>query len=97
MAPRYKELVFIFIKRYGEEVRTSTSTAHRRETVSAHCRLTGRKPAVGNSISHSHRHTRRRFVDGRPRGHLRAFGISRIRLCEMARAGELLGVRESSW
>jgi small subunit ribosomal protein S14 len=36
-------------------------------------------------------------VDGRPRGHLRAFGLSRIRLREMAHAGELPGVRKSSW
>ncbi|PWI43065.1 30S ribosomal protein S14 [Streptomyces sp. ICBB 8177] len=36
-------------------------------------------------------------VDGRPRGHLRAFGISRIRLREMAHAGQLPGVRKSSW
>lgn len=36
-------------------------------------------------------------VDGRPRGHLRAFGLSRIRLREMAHAGELPGVTKSSW
>ncbi|KAB7848331.1 30S ribosomal protein S14 [Streptomyces mobaraensis] len=36
-------------------------------------------------------------IDGRPRGHLRAFGLSRIRLREMAHAGELPGVRKSSW
>ncbi|WP_432574534.1 30S ribosomal protein S14 [Kineococcus sp. SYSU DK005] len=36
-------------------------------------------------------------VDGRPRGNLRAFGISRIRLREMAHAGELPGVTKSSW
>jgi small subunit ribosomal protein S14 len=36
-------------------------------------------------------------VDGRPRGHLRAFGISRVRLRAMAHAGELPGVRKSSW
>ena len=29
--------------------------------MSAHCQLTGRKPAFGNNISHSHRRTRRRF------------------------------------
>lgn len=29
--------------------------------MSAHCQLTGRKPGFGNSISHSHRRTRRRF------------------------------------
>ncbi|WUD71031.1 50S ribosomal protein L28 [Streptomyces sp. NBC_00510] len=27
----------------------------------AHCQLTGRKPGFGNSVSHSHRRTRRRF------------------------------------
>ncbi|GEB47484.1 MULTISPECIES: 30S ribosomal protein S14 [Streptomyces] len=36
-------------------------------------------------------------VDGRPRGHLRAFGLSRIRLREQAHAGFLPGVRKSSW
>ncbi|MFI0942828.1 30S ribosomal protein S14 [Streptomyces sp. NPDC021020] len=36
-------------------------------------------------------------VDGRPRGNLRTFGISRIRLRAMAHAGELPGVRKSSW
>ncbi|POX41977.1 50S ribosomal protein L28 [Streptomyces sp. Ru73] len=29
--------------------------------MSAHCQLTGRAPAFGNSISHSHRRTSRRF------------------------------------
>ncbi|NYI07395.1 50S ribosomal protein L28 [Allostreptomyces psammosilenae] len=29
--------------------------------MSAHCQVTGRKPAFGNQISHSHRRTRRRF------------------------------------
>lgn len=36
-------------------------------------------------------------VDGRPRGHFRTFGLSRIRLREMAHAGELPGVTKSSW
>ncbi|WP_432038878.1 30S ribosomal protein S14 [Streptomyces cucumeris] len=36
-------------------------------------------------------------VDGRPRGHLRAFGLSRVRMREMAHAGELPGVTKSSW
>ncbi|MCQ8193867.1 30S ribosomal protein S14 [Streptomyces rugosispiralis] len=36
-------------------------------------------------------------IDGRPRGHLRAFGLSRIRMREMAHAGELPGVTKSSW
>ncbi|UGQ15649.1 50S ribosomal protein L28 [Yinghuangia sp. ASG 101] len=29
--------------------------------MSAHCQVSGRKPAFGNAISHSHRRTRRRF------------------------------------
>lgn len=35
--------------------------------------------------------------DGRPRGYLRAFGLSRITMREMAHRGELPGVRKSSW
>ncbi len=29
--------------------------------MSAHCQLTGREPGFGNTISHSHRRTSRRF------------------------------------
>ncbi|GHF29266.1 MULTISPECIES: 50S ribosomal protein L28 [Streptomyces] len=29
--------------------------------MSAHCQLTGRKPGFGNSVSHSHKRTSRRF------------------------------------
>ncbi|MDD7916820.1 30S ribosomal protein S14 [Actinomycetospora callitridis] len=36
-------------------------------------------------------------VDGRPRGHLRAFGLSRVRMREYAHAGYLPGVTKSSW
>ncbi|MEV6767559.1 30S ribosomal protein S14 [Nocardia sp. NPDC051030] len=36
-------------------------------------------------------------ADGRPRGHLRKFGLSRIRVREMAHRGELPGVHKSSW
>lgn len=36
-------------------------------------------------------------VDGRPRGYLRAFGLSRIGVREQAHAGFLPGVRKSSW
>ncbi|MBO0608094.1 30S ribosomal protein S14 [Myceligenerans salitolerans] len=39
----------------------------------------------------------RDVVDGRPRAHLRKFGLSRIRLREMAHRGELPGVTKSSW
>ncbi|OBF14105.1 50S ribosomal protein L28 [Mycobacterium sp. ACS4331] len=29
--------------------------------MSNHCQVTGRQPGFGNSVSHSHRHTRRRW------------------------------------
>ena len=35
--------------------------------------------------------------DGRPRGYLRKFGLSRVRMREMAHRGELPGVTKSSW
>jgi len=36
-------------------------------------------------------------ADGRPRGYLRKFGLSRVRVRQMAHRGELPGVRKSSW
>ncbi|MEY3383479.1 MAG: ribosomal protein [Actinomycetota bacterium] len=39
----------------------------------------------------------RDLVDGRPRGVLSKFGVSRVRFREMAHKGELPGVTKSSW
>jgi small subunit ribosomal protein S14 len=36
-------------------------------------------------------------IDGRPRGHLHKFGLSRVRVRELAHRGELPGVRKASW
>jgi small subunit ribosomal protein S14 len=36
-------------------------------------------------------------VDGRPRGMLTKFGISRVRFRDMAHKGELPGITKSSW
>ena len=36
-------------------------------------------------------------VDGRPRGVLTKFGISRVRFRDMAHRGELPGINKSSW
>ncbi|MER6384615.1 30S ribosomal protein S14 [Streptomyces sp. NPDC001250] len=36
-------------------------------------------------------------LDGRPRGYLRTFGLSRVNLREQAHNGFLPGVRRSSW
>ena len=40
---------------------------------------------------------RRDAIDGRPRGVLTKFGISRVRFRDMAHRGELPGVTKSSW
>lgn len=39
----------------------------------------------------------RDVVDGRPRGHLARFGLSRVRFRAMAHDGQLPGVTKSSW
>jgi small subunit ribosomal protein S14 len=36
-------------------------------------------------------------IDGRPRGHLRKFGVSRLRVRQLAHNGQLPGVRKASW
>ena len=36
-------------------------------------------------------------IDGRPRGYLRTFGLSRINTRRLAHAGQLPGVTKSSW
>ena len=40
---------------------------------------------------------KRDAIDGRPRGHLSKFGISRVRFRDMAHRGELPGITKSSW
>jgi small subunit ribosomal protein S14 len=36
-------------------------------------------------------------ISGRPRGYLRAFGISRIEFRNLAREGKIPGVKKASW
>jgi small subunit ribosomal protein S14 len=36
-------------------------------------------------------------ADGRPRGYLRKFGLSRVRVRQLAHRGQLPGVRKASW
>ncbi|MBW3089052.1 30S ribosomal protein S14 [Bifidobacterium sp. 82T24] len=36
-------------------------------------------------------------IDGRPRGYLRKFAVSRVRMRDLAHAGNLPGVTKSSW
>ena len=39
----------------------------------------------------------RDLLDGRPRGYMRQFGLSRIQFREMASAGLIPGVKKASW
>ncbi|MGX6970080.1 30S ribosomal protein S14 [Vagococcus bubulae] len=36
-------------------------------------------------------------IDGRPRGYMRQFGLSRIHFRELAHKGQLPGVKKASW
>ncbi len=36
-------------------------------------------------------------ADGRPRGYLRKFGLSRVRVRQLAHQGHLPGIRKASW
>ncbi|GIH64548.1 30S ribosomal protein S14 [Microbispora siamensis] len=71
-----------------EIIRTGT-LRQRAEAV----RLLSRQPRDASAT----RVRNRDSVDGRPRGHLRTFGLSRIRFREMAHRGELPGIRKASW
>ena len=36
-------------------------------------------------------------IDGRPRGYIRKFGLSRLNFRELAHKGEIPGVKKASW
>ncbi|MEU3426221.1 30S ribosomal protein S14 [Streptomyces gardneri] len=69
--------------------RPSTPAADREAAV----RELGRQPRDASAT----RVRNRDAVDGRPRGHLRRFGLSRVRTRAQAHAGFLPGVRKASW
>jgi small subunit ribosomal protein S14 len=73
-----------------EIIRVPTSTADERTAALAEL---ARQPRDASPI----RVRNRDAVDGRPRGHLRKFGLSRVRVREMAHEGHLPGVRKASW
>ncbi|MUL47323.1 30S ribosomal protein S14 [Mycobacterium sp. CBMA293] len=60
---------------------------------SAAMRELARQPRDASAV----RVRNRDAVDGRPRGHLRKFGLSRVRVREMAHDGQLPGIRKASW
>ena len=85
------------VARYAERrtelkdiIRSSASTADQRSTAQAEL---ARQPRDASPV----RVRNRDAVDGRPRGHLRKFGLSRVRVRELAHEGHLPGVRKASW
>ncbi|MEV4331521.1 30S ribosomal protein S14 [Streptomyces sp. NPDC049597] len=85
------------VERYAERraelkeiIRRPSSTDDERAAAQAELR---RQPRDASAT----RVRNRDGVDGRPRGHLRKFGISRVRMREQAHAGFLPGVRKASW
>lgn len=73
-----------------EVIRSSASTGAERDQAR---RELARLPRDSSPV----RLRNRDAVDGRPRGFLRAAGISRIRFRAMAHRGELPGITKSSW
>ncbi|NLU82578.1 30S ribosomal protein S14 [Rhodococcus sp. HNM0569] len=73
-----------------ELVRKPSTPPDEREAAQA---ALGRLPRDASPV----RLRNRDAADGRPRGHLRKFGLSRVRVREMAHRGELPGVHKSSW
>jgi small subunit ribosomal protein S14 len=88
-----REIVARYAERRAELkeiIRVPTSTDDERTTALAEL---ARQPRDASPV----RVRNRDAVDGRPRGHLRKFGVSRVRVREMAHEGHLPGVRRASW
>jgi small subunit ribosomal protein S14 len=73
-----------------ETIRIPSSSADERSAALAEL---ARQPRDASPV----RLRNRDAVDGRPRGHLRKFGLSRVRVREFAHDGHLPGVRKASW
>lgn len=88
-----RKLVERYAERRAELKETIRNPASTREERTAAVSALQRLPRDSSPV----RLRNRDAVDGRPRGHLRKFGLSRVRVRELAHRGELPGVRKSSW
>lgn len=43
------------------------------------------------------RYNNRDLIDGRPRGYMRKFGLSRVNFRDLAHKGQIPGVKKASW
>lgn len=87
----------VIVARYAERrtelkriIRSPASTYQQRLDAQ---RALARQPRDASPV----RLRNRDAVDGRPRGHLRKFGLSRVRVRELAHEGQLPGIRKASW
>ncbi|HTY35202.1 30S ribosomal protein S14 [Mycobacterium sp.] len=90
---RRREIVARYAERRAELkeiIRAPSSTAEQREAAQ---RELARQPRDASAV----RLRNRDAADGRPRGYLRKFGLSRVRVRQLAHNGQLPGVRKSSW
>ncbi|MFI2612523.1 30S ribosomal protein S14 [Kitasatospora sp. NPDC018619] len=90
---RRRALVARYAERRAELKKTVARPTSTPEERAAAQRELARQPRDASAT----RVRNRDAVDGRPRGYQRAFGLSRINLRTMAHAGQLPGVRKSSW
>lgn len=88
-----KEVVARYAERRSELKRTIASPDTEPDARMEAQRELQRQPRDASRV----RLRNRDAVDGRPRGYFRRFGLSRVRLREMAHNGELPGVTKSSW
>lgn len=90
---RRREIVERYALRRAELKRIIKSPASSDEARLAAQSELNRQPRDASPV----RVRNRDSVDGRPHGHLRKFGLSRVRVRELAHQGQLPGVRKSSW
>ena len=88
-----REIVARYAERRAELKRIIASPTSSDELRASAQRELGRQPRDASPV----RVRNRDAADGRPRGYLRKFGLSRVRMRESAHRGELPGVRKSSW
>ena len=90
---RRREIVARYAGRRAELKRIISSPVSSPEQKGAAQAEMARQPRDASAV----RVRNRDAVDDRPRGYLRKFGLSRVRMRESAHRGELPGVRKSSW
>jgi small subunit ribosomal protein S14 len=93
MNERRREIVARYAERRAELKRVIADPASSDDERVAAQRALARQPRDASAT----RLRNRDQVDGRPRAVYRRFGLSRIRLRELAHCGQLPGVTKSSW